>query len=223
MLVAYVVALGIGGTLVLASLVMGGKDKDFDKSVDKDVDLDHDADHGADQDQGDDHDKAGAMVLAGENAMVKHEGGGLGDTVSMLLPITSVRFWTFFLAFFGLTGMTLTAAALGPGVIANALLSTGVGYLSGMSVVSVGRKLKKASTDSTVGHHDYVGATAVVSLPVARGRTGKIRLDLKGRTVELIADTEDERSYDIKQRVMIYQMTGDGRALITRPEQGEGA
>jgi hypothetical protein len=222
MLVAYVVALGIGGTLVLASLVMGGKDKDLDKSVDKDVEKDFDVDHHADHD-GHDHEKGGAMVLAGENAMVKHEGGGLGDTVSMLLPVTSVRFWTFFLAFFGLTGMTLTAAALGPGVIANALLSTGVGYLSGLSVVSVGRKLKKASTDSTVGHSDYVGATAVVSLPVAKGRTGKIRLDLKGRTVELIADTEDDGSYDMKARVMIYQMTGDGRALITRPEQGEGA
>ena len=66
MLVAYIVALGVGGTLVLASLVMGGKDKDFDKSVDKDFDLDadHDHDHDQDQDQGD-HDKAGAMVLAG--------------------------------------------------------------------------------------------------------------------------------------------------------------
>jgi hypothetical protein len=215
LLIAYVVALGIGGTLVLASLIMGGKDTDQDHDHGHDSDKDHEHGH--------DHDKAGAMVLAGETGMVPHDAGGAADAVSALLPVTSIRFWTFFLAFFGLTGMTLTAAALGPGVIANALLSTGVGYLSGLSVVSVGKRLKKASTDSTVGHGDYVGATAVVTLPVAKGKTGKVRLELKGRTVELMADTEDDGAYDIKARVMIYQMTGDGRALITRPEQGEGA
>jgi membrane protein implicated in regulation of membrane protease activity len=219
MLFAYVVALGVGGTLVLASLVFGGKDHDSGG---------HDADHGADHDHGHDHaghadDAArGAMVVAGEHGLVRHDGGA-ADAALSLLPVTSVRFWTFFLAFFGLTGLTLTAAALGPGVVVNALLSTGVGYLSGMSVVTVGRRLQRASTDSHVSAADYAGAAATVVLPVARGRTGKIRLELKGRTVELMADTEDEQTYETKQRVMIYQMTADGRALITRPDQGEAA
>src|SRR5678816_2807364 len=114
MLVAYVVALGIGGTLVLASLIMGGKDHD---SGDGDGhDQDQDGDHGHDQSH--ETDKGGALVLAGETAMTAHD-GGVADAVSALLPVTSVRFWTFFLAFFGLTGLTLTAAALGPGVVVN--------------------------------------------------------------------------------------------------------
>ncbi|HTM21698.1 MAG TPA: hypothetical protein VL172_14350 [Kofleriaceae bacterium] len=205
-------ALGIGGTMLLASLVFGGNDHGSAGG--------HDVDHGADHDHG--ADKAGgAMVLASDQSMVKHEGAA--DAALSILPVTSLRFWTFFMAFFGLTGLTLTAAALGAGVVINALLSTGVGYLSGMSVVTLGRRLQRASTDSSVGAADYVGATATVSLPVAKGRTGKIRLDIKGRIVELIADTEDEPGYQAKQLVMIYQMTADGRALITRPDQGEAA
>ncbi len=209
MLIAYVVALGIGGTLVLASMIMGGKDADGDGH-------DHDHDHGHDHD----HDHGGhsheAMVVAADQEMTVHHDGGVADAALALLPVTSVRFWTFFLAFFGLTGMTLTLATLGPGVVVNALISAGVGYASGLSVVSVGRKLQKQSYDSSIGYGDYLGNTAVVTLPVARGRTGKVRLDLKGRTVELMADTEDDRTYDAHQRVLIYQMTPDGRALVTR-------
>src|SRR5262245_17055271 len=132
MLVAYVVALGVGGTLVLASLLFGGKDHDSDGGG-----AGHDAGgHGHDTD-GHAHDADKAMILAGSTAIEKH--GAIGDAALSLLPVTSIRFWTFFLAFFGLTGLTLTAAALGPGLVVNALLSTGVGYLSGMSVVTMGR------------------------------------------------------------------------------------
>ena len=216
MLIAYVVALGIGGTLVLASMIMGGKDADGDQDADGHH---HDAGGDHDHDASHDHDQGGhsheALVVAGDHAITAHE-GGVADAALALLPVTSIRFWTFFMAFFGLTGMTLTLAALGPGVVVNALISAGVGYASGLSVVSVGRKLQKQSYDSSIGHSDYVGANATVSLPVAKGRTGKIRLDIKGRTVELIADTEDEQTYEARQRVMIYQMTPDGRALVTR-------
>jgi len=220
MLIAYALALGIGGTLVLASLVLGGKGGDGDSDHDAGGGVDHDA--GGDADQDADHDAEGdheqeAMVVHGGHAMT-HDAAS-ADAAMAWLPVTSVRFWTFFMAFFGLTGITLTLAALGPGVLANALISAGVGYLSGASVVSIGRQLRRQSTSSSIGAGDYVGSEALVMLTVGPKRTGKVRLEVKGRTVELMADTEDEQEYAAGAKVVVYQMTSDGRALVTGPDE----
>ena len=65
MLVLYVVALGIGGTLLAASMIMGGKDVDHDVDhhldLDVDVDVDVDADVDADADADHEVDVHGAL------------------------------------------------------------------------------------------------------------------------------------------------------------------
>ena len=60
-----------------------------------------------------------------------------------------------------------------------------------------------------------MGASGVVMVPVTRDQVGKIRLDLKGRTVELLAVTEDESPLELKQTVMVYGLRGD-HVLVTR-------
>ncbi len=45
---------------------------------------------------------------------------------------------------------------------------------------------------------DYIGETAVVRVSVARGKIGKVRLELKGRTLELLAETEEETPFAVK-------------------------
>jgi len=218
MLVLYVVALGLGGTLLAASLILGGDHEgDVDGGGAPELSADADA-GGADVDHEIDHDV--------DHAIGAHDTAGAGhaafDAVSSWLPFASVRFWTFFLAFFGLTGTTLVVGDLShsPPLIAG--LSIGVGYLSGMSIVTTLRRLRAQRADSNLDREDYIGATGTVMLPVRKDHTGKIRLELKGRIVELLADTEEEQeSFEIKDRVMIYGITEDGRAIVTRPEEAD--
>lgn len=198
MLVLYVVALGIGGTLLAASLLLGGEHGDHDHDVDFDTDVDADA--SADGDADHDVDAAGAI-----------------DVVMSFFPFLSLRFWTFFLAFFGLTGSTIELMSL-QGPVIGGVVSGVIGYFAGMTIVMTMRRLKKSQSDSSVGETDYIGATGVAMLPIARGKTGKIRLELKGRSVELIADTEEDVRFEIKDAVMVYGLTEDGRAIVTKPE-----
>ncbi len=201
MLIFYLVALALGGTFVVASLLFGGDadtdlvDVDVDMDIDADVDMDADADVEGDGD--------------GDT-----EGWGF-DGVLAWLPVTSLRFWTFFLAFFGLTGTVLTSFALLEDAWIIAAISGAIGYMSGGSMVAAMRHLSRNQTDSTVSEKDYVGANGIVMVPVSKDRVGKIRIELKGRTVELLAKTEESAPLPTKESVMIYALAGDC-VLVTR-------
>jgi membrane protein implicated in regulation of membrane protease activity len=209
MLVLYTVALGVGGTLLAASLILGGDhDHDHDGGVDLDKDFHLDVDSDVDADVDADADADGDADVSGDHGAV--------DVVLTWFPILSLRFWTFFMAFFGLTGTTIELLDLSSSTVA-AITSSVVGYLAGMSIVTVMRRLQKQVVDSNVRESDYIGATGVVMLPVSQNKTGKIRLHMKGRMVELMARTEEEGSFEIKDEVMVYGLTEDGQAIITRP------
>jgi len=201
MLTWYLIALIVGGSLVAVSLIFGG-DHDYDVDADVDADFDADADADADADGG--HDAA-------------HGVSGF-DALHGWLPIASMRFWTFFLAFFGLTGTVLSAGKL-LGGIATAVVAGVIGYICGASITSAVRKLHKQVVDSTLGEADYVGATAKVSLPVSKDRTGKIRMNIKGRVVTLMAETEEEEELGLNQPVMVYAIKDDGTAVVSRTDQ----
>ena len=86
---AYIFALVLGGVLLGASFLLGG-DHDADGDVDMDADADVDADVDADADIDGDADGG-------------HDGHG--DVAGFFGVLGSLRFWTFFTAFFGLTGL----------------------------------------------------------------------------------------------------------------------
>lgn len=230
MLALYVIALGIGGTMVAASLLLGGHDSDVDHDfggdvdadldADLDVDMDADVDVDLDHDLELDHDVDQALVVHGaDHALAHADGVGAVDAVMAWLPFTSMRFWTFFLAFFGLTGSALVLANAIASQVTIGVIAGLVGYGSGLGVTATVRKLKSQKVDSSVSERDYIGSTATVLLGVAKGKTGKIRLQLKGRTIDVLAETEEDQLFAPKQPVMIYAVTPDGKAMVTRIEQ----
>lgn len=200
MLQMFLVALIVGAGLLLFSLLASG---DGGKpEIDGHADLDADA-H-ADHDSGGD---AGALAW---------------------LPLASLRFWTFFMAFFGATGTALTFIEPDLAAWARVAIAVAMGYVCGAAAVSVFRYMHQSQTTSNLAVDDYIGETAVVRVSVARGKTGKVRLDLKGRTLELLAETEEERPFAVKERAMIYAMTEQGHVVLTRtndsrPERALGA
>jgi membrane protein implicated in regulation of membrane protease activity len=192
MLAAYLTALIVGGVLVAVSLAGGDH---------------HDAGgHAAD---GDGH-AASHATHGGEVA------GGAGlDALLGWVPLGSLRFWTFFAAFFGLTGTALDLLAH-TAPVATAIAATAIGYGAGVALTRVIRTLQRTSSDSSLSADDLVGATARVLVPLAAGRTGKVRLHLKDRTVDLLAETQETVELAAGERALVIAVPRDGRAVVAR-------
>jgi membrane protein implicated in regulation of membrane protease activity len=189
MLSAYLITLIVGGVLVAISLVVGG---DGDGGG-------HDGDAHAGDADGDAH----------------AEHGGAFDAALGWLPLGSLRFWTFFAAFFGLTGTALSLLP-GTGSIVTAVAAVATGYGAGVALTRIVRRLQQTSSDSSLAAADLIGATAHVLLPVAPGRAGKVRLHLKGRAVDLLAETQEEAELPAGEKALVIAAPDQGHVVIAR-------
>lgn len=169
---------------------------------------DHDADH--DLDQGD----------GGHGDDAHH--GDAGGFAAMFL---SLRFWTFFAAFFGLTGWVMDGMDLLPGPLLPLLAATGMGGLSGYSAVSLIRLLGTQEVGQVPGAHDYVGKSARVLVPFERGALGKVRLELHGATVDVLATTDEVGGFRSGETALIIEMEGTTAQVVRAVEarQDDGA
>lgn len=173
MINVYLGAVGFGVTLLLASLVLGGKDSDHDGHVE-------------------------------------------GDIVGWA-PITSLRFWVFLLAFGGGAGIALTKLGSSEWVAAGGAL--GLGWLAGAIAIAVVNNLKKHSVSSEVGASELVGSTGTLVLPVAPGKPGKVRVDVKGRQEDFVANIVDEGAELPTGTPVLIVAEGDqGTLLVAKGE-----
>jgi hypothetical protein len=140
----------------------------------------------------------------------KDAGGGLD-----WLPVASLRFWTFVLAFGGLAGTALThGTSLGAAPVA--ALAFGVGWASGIGVVAATRAVRRGSVGSELAVDDLAGEGAVVVVGLRAGQAGKVRVSAKGRVHDLMAVTDDEQPLDEGTPVTILGEAADGQVTVTR-------
>lgn len=194
---AYVFALVLGSVLLGASLLIGGKDMDGDHDVGGDID--GDADGHFEFDKGlDGHAHAG------------HDGhGDLGGFFGVL---GSTRFWTFFAAFFGLTGIVLDGLDLAIPSVALAL-AIAVGFLMGWTAVTLIRRLSAEDVGVAATVDDYVGKSGEMLIAAGPQRLGKIRIELKGTTVDVLAESDDQ-SIPLGEQALIVEMRGDKAVVV---------
>jgi len=199
----YLFALIVGGVLLGASILLGGDhdgDADFDLDGDGDLDLDGDAD--ADFGEGGDAAAHGDFDVHGAPGF-------------LWSAFKSVRFWTFFLAFFGLTGLTLDGLGLVGTWPLTLLAAVGMGLASGMGAVAIIRSLASDDSGAVASESDYLGKTARVLVPVTREGVGKVRVQIKGSTVDVLATTDEDAPVQAREEVMIIEMDGT-RARVAR-------
>lgn len=201
MLPLYLGCLALGGLLIVVSIVMGGKDLDkgFDKGFDKDFDK-------AIEVHGDGEAQAGGAPL---------DKGGSGDS---WLPFLSLRFWTFGLATFGGAGSILSVAGFSDLVAAPASALTGIGV--GYAVAWAFRRLSRDKVSGDYGLRQVPGREGRLLIGVGPGRTGKVRVQIDGQDVDLLARTQDERALNPREKVLIIGVN-DGVAEVTsvQPER----
>ncbi|MBX3269787.1 MAG: hypothetical protein KF729_05980 [Sandaracinaceae bacterium] len=192
LLYIYLFSVIVGGILLAASILLGGKDADTEASAEVDLDADADAD-------------------AGEADVGAH-----GDIAGFLYLFLSLRFWTFFLAFFGLTGVVLDVFGLVSHELIGLALAVGMGATIGTGASWLIRKLSKDAPGEAVRSTDYVGKTARVLVPFEGERVGKVRVEIGGNSIDLLAtgvaeDTAGNRA----DEVLIVEMDGN-RARVAR-------
>jgi membrane protein implicated in regulation of membrane protease activity len=196
----YLAALAFGGVLLVASLV-GGHDH-----------ADHHA-GGHDQDQADAHAHA-------------HD-AGLAPHAALVLPFLSLRFWIFGLAFFGLTGAVLHGLGLTSPLVA-AVIATVVGIGFGYGAARLFQTLARETVGQVAPDGGHLGREGKLLLPVARGQRGKVRVTTGGVTVDLLAESDDDRALPAGTTVLVVAMR-DTVAVVERspapssspPEQGD--
>jgi membrane protein implicated in regulation of membrane protease activity len=105
-----------------------------------------------------------------------------------LLSMRSLSYGVFAFGFVGgalhVLGLTTPNVALGLGLAAG----VGTTLLVGMTF----RELGDPTVSGEAGFHEARGATGRVLVACARGRSGKVRVSLKGQTVDMLATTDED-------------------------------
>lgn len=117
--------------------------------------------------------------------------------------LKSLKFWTFGLCFFGLTGLVLSNLSWTLAPWAVALISTGMGIGCGTLVAGSLRALRRQKANSLVRSDDLVGLTGTVELPFDKDSRGKVRLQVKGSVIDSIAYTNDDKPFRQGERVLV--------------------
>lgn len=198
----YVFAFIVGTILIGASILLGdGTDTDADFDADAGLDVaveaDVDTDTGADDLHADGH------------------AGGEGSLAALAGSWRSLRFWTFFAAFFGAAGAALDGLELVEPPMLTLGLAVVTGLVVGQGAVVVFRAVGHRDVGTVPSEADYVGKTARVLLSLDREQAGKIRLQLHGTSVDLLATTTDDDEFGVGDEALIIAMDGT-RAVVSR-------
>ncbi len=158
--------------------------------------------------------------LDGEGLDTDIELAELGRSHILLLGILrSFKFSTFGACFFGLTGIVMSELGL-PGTLVF-LLAASVGLLLGGGITLILASLHTRQADSLTRSEELVGQLGVVELPFDAASTGKVRLQIRGSTIDFIAYTDDVHGFRPGETVLVVG-TKNNRLWVVGAEQNSG-
>lgn len=208
MLELYISTLIIGGGMLAFSAFSGGdfsSDADVDTNVDIDSNLDIDTDFDADTDAP--HDAFEHIPHSIES--VNHSIAPANQSGVDAIKLLSLRSFTYFSAFFGLTGTVMTW-------IGSAFITTLLSAIfSGSVAVFFGYKLmaylKSSESGQALSTRSFIGRKAKVIIPITPNKMGKILVEISGQNVELTAKvaSPDDNSFAPRDTVLIVSFSGN--------------
>ena len=194
----FYLASAIIGWAFVGLFLFGGIDSDVDADFEADVDVDFDADLDGDMD------------VAGS--------GFASSIASAGLSLLSFRSVTFFLAFFGLTGIVLNV--IDASAVVTLIAAIGVGVFAWVFNSFVFRALKVADVSSSLKRSDLQGAMGEVVLPISPGHRGRIAIEVAGQRRYLTAaphDAAKQGAFAVGDRIVVVDLD-KGTALVTAIE-----
>lgn len=169
----------------------------------------------------------GVLVLLGaftghaDHSFGDHDGDfstdhdGDVDHADTWIPFFSLRFWTYFLAGFGLTGLLLEKVAnvTSP---TSTIIAASTGFIAGLAVSYVLRLAMKSEADSSTKTHDLLGSTGKVVVAIRPGLPGKIRCQIKGEWVEMLALPEQGQTIEADEEVVVLTVENDRAHVVSK-------
>jgi membrane protein implicated in regulation of membrane protease activity len=135
--------------------------------------------------------------------------GGFGEGIaSAVLSLLSFRSIVFFLAFFGATGLILTA--LETGSVVALILAIVLGLFAASFNNRVFRYLKSSSVETEVSDRALSGAVGRVTVPISVASKGRITCQVEGRTINLTAvpfDANEQSEFEVGESVVVVEVT----------------
>lgn len=201
----YILCVAAGGVLMGTSIFLGGDhdhaDADFDADMDADADFDADLDADADLDVDHDVDHGGDLDA--------NHGGGFEWSV---LPFGSLRFWTFLVECFGLTGAMLSCAGV-PSAAALGI-SLAMGSAMGWAAFTFFRWLAREEVSAVTELTAYTNSEARVLVRIPEHGRGKIAIETPTGRVELMARSLDKAEIGREAKVLVVGVK-EGVAEVT--------
>jgi hypothetical protein len=158
-----------------------------------------------------------SFLLGGKDVHAGHAGHADSAPGLGWAPIGSLRFWVFLCTFGGGAGYALTL--LGSSELEAGVGALATGWIAGALAVGIIRKLTATSTSSGIAPGELVGTSGMLLLPVAPGKPGKVRVEIKGRTEDFVAYVDDDDpAFASGAPVMIVAERGSGALLVGKPE-----
>jgi membrane protein implicated in regulation of membrane protease activity len=203
---AYLFFLLVGLGLLVLQAILGSKDADhggFEKDLHLEAGADAHAEAGADHDA--DH---------ADHAEHDHGDMGFGGLMALFLQ---VRFWVFAFLGFGLSGTLLTYLT-SVGFLPTLITALALGVVSGFTAALAFKLLKHMAGDHAEDTNQAVGRVGRVIVPVDPSSVGKVRIELRGQSVDLVAKTHGSR-IDRGDLVVIEDIEGEIAQVSRAPEE----
>lgn len=133
-----------------------------------------------------------------------------------ILPILSLRFWTFGIATFGLSGLLLQWLKLSRSETQVLILSLIIGVVVGSLTASILRWLKtEGESDSLIRSEDLQGLTGIVSIPFDPDRRGQVCVQVKGSQLYMAANTTEKRSFQKGDSILVVGLENNALWVVS--------
>lgn len=196
MLPIYIFSFTIGGIFVALAALAGLDGVDFDHDFDADIEVTEES----------------RNIEEGEKILTLTK---RSKKMTLWLPFLTIKFWTFGSCFFGLTGIVLSKLTPAIPQLAIASISVLIGSFCGTSMVWVLRNLRHHQADSLIRANDLIGLSGKVSIPFDSQSKGKVQLNVKGSTLNLVAFTDEEKGFKKGDRVLIVGLKNNQLWVVT--------
>jgi membrane protein implicated in regulation of membrane protease activity len=131
------------------------------------------------------------------------------------IPFFSLRFWTYLLGAFGVTGLLLERFSSAPkGSVLGFAIGTGVAC--GFAITLLVRLMRGAESNTNTGEKDMLGLEGQVLVAIRPGHLGKVRCRVKGDLLDLIAVSDDGTTIEAGQTAIVVSIEANQARVIPR-------
>lgn len=147
-------------------------------------------------------------------------GDDLAVSASGFVPFLEFKFWTFFAAFFGLTGFLLLK--VGVSELVSFALALLMGLSCGVSITWALDRLKRGQRGSHLSIDDLLGQEATVRTAIRGAVPGEVRLLIGGRSIDYIAISDSPHRIESGESVVVVAMDDGKLRVLPKDELTQG-